>query len=167
MKAQLLSWQFKVLSCWFCLEDTKWASRAALSSAIRRVLQDLTLTLSQLMRLQSFILAYVLELCVCVRAFMCGDGSATLILSSAPFQMFTNSDEAVINKKLPKELLLRWVTFQSASIRLSAGLLLFFGKRSWHDVDSTLTTIGLAPPPSLYKHQTHSTLALLQTFQPN
>lgn len=32
-----------------------------------------------------------------------------LWLSSASFQMFTNSDEAVINKKLPKELLLRWV----------------------------------------------------------
>lgn len=88
--------------------------------------------------------------CVCV----CGYTSARLILSSAPFQMFTNSDEAVINKKLPKELLLRSVTFQSTSIRLSAGLLLFFGKPSWHEADSTLTTIGPAPPPSLYKHQT-------------
>lgn len=32
---------------------------------------------------------------------------ATNDLSCPAFQMFTNSDEAVINKKLPKELLLR------------------------------------------------------------
>lgn len=47
-----------------------------------------------------------------------------LMLSSPPFfQMFTNSDEAVINKKLPKELLLRWVTFWNTSIRVSAEFL--------------------------------------------
>jgi len=31
----------------------------------------------------------------------------TDIIFFLPFQMFTNSDEAAINKKLPKELLLR------------------------------------------------------------
>uniref|UniRef100_A0A7N6BW05 F-box domain-containing protein n=1 Tax=Anabas testudineus TaxID=64144 RepID=A0A7N6BW05_ANATE len=33
------------------------------------------------------------------------------VISSVSFQMFTNSDEAVINKKLPKELLLRIFSF--------------------------------------------------------
>ncbi|TKS92227.1 F-box/LRR-repeat protein 20 F-box and leucine-rich repeat protein 20 [Collichthys lucidus] len=62
------------------------------------VFQGLTLNLSQLMRLRSFILADMLGLSLS--------------------EMFTNSDEAVINKKLPKELLLRTFSQNCRNIEL-------------------------------------------------
>lgn len=109
---------------WFLLRRQKtWPLALPLSPDTLTVSQGVTLTLSQLMRLLSFILSLMHRPSlsdVIASRFGAGvswpclksrEGSpATNDLSCPAFQMFTNSDEAVINKKLPKELLLRWVT---------------------------------------------------------
>lgn len=66
-----------------------------------------------------------------------------------PFQMFSNSDEAVINKKLPKELLLRWVTFPGTSAR---NLCTFWCELKWLVAYSTITIL----PVLLLSTSTHA-----------
>lgn len=97
-------------------------------------------------------------ICSCLRGWKgptsLWDGLPGLMFSSASFQMFTNSDEAVINKKLPKELLLRWVASPKPSVGFAAGFLraccLFYTPQIIHKTPEALHYYPPHPHSHIY-----------------